>query len=283
MRPHSRIVATLTTVSLTCTLIYGCGIGLTDELSGKPCKDGECLPGWECNAAQICVREDQLSGGRGGTRDSGAGESGATATGGAGGAGGAEGPDASLAGAPSQDAAADAEADTGADAPDTGGSDRAGLVGCRDFTCGLDTGHCCVASVPGYPGLPSGFSCESETSGCAWVLRCDGDHDCPAGQQCCAPQAFGTTTVQCQSACDAPEAHVECTKSDDCGEGLLCCGRIERAPLIQTPLRYDRIRCQASCSGTDDRVVCDTDDDCIPGSGTSCSESAIFPGLFICQ
>jgi hypothetical protein len=285
-------VACLAVAPVLTVLTHGCGIDLTESLSGRPCKNGECLDGWVCRD-DICVPEGEGpaagSGGASGAPliDASAGSAGREDAMPAAGAGGVAPADASPGGSPAlvPDGSPDGRAP--ADAADAAiVSTRVGRVPCKEFICDVDTTSCCLADFPGYPTLPNpaGFSCRVDTSGCEWVLHCDGDHDCGAGQVCCAaPQPFGGMgAAQCATSCASGDAHIECTKSQDCGAGLVCCGHMERN-LFQTPVRYDRITCQSSCSGADDRIMCDDSSACGSISFPDCRESALFPGLLVCQ
>jgi hypothetical protein len=259
-------------------LADGCGIALTEELSGRPCKEGVCLPGYVCRDAR-CVPDDGRTTGGAGAFSTPDASAGAPAGGWGGeGAAGASSPDAA------RDALDGAMSDAaGEDASEPPEPTRVGHATCRDLTCDLSVHPCCVANVPGYPDLPSpaGFSCRADVTGCQWVLRCDGDHDCAEGEVCCAEQISGVTTTQCLADCTSPAAHVECTHPSDCEPGLVCCGRMVRN-LILTPIRYDRVLCQASCSGVDDRIFCDPSAPECP-DGWACGESALFPGMHTCQ
>jgi hypothetical protein len=286
---------------------HGCGITLTDDLAGRPCKDGRCLSGYVCNSASVCVL-DTGSGGAGGTDnppDSSGGDAG-TGSLGEGGVGGTGGEDADIpdvrddradvsnggsggtaagsagtsgsAGTGGSAGTADGSAGSGASGGTDGGSNPWPGVGCRQLTCDASA-VCCVRNYPGYPTVPppTGFVCDAPTAdNCQFTLRCDGDHDCPRGQQCCVYNTAGGYVASCETTCVLPRVRVECTKPEHCSGGLECCGDWNFSAV-----RFNNILCRAACNNFNDRAFCASIEDC---SGTQrCLESASLPGFQVCQ
>jgi hypothetical protein len=149
-------------------------------------------------------------------------------------------------------------------------------VGCLNQTC-APAEVCCLASYPGFPTPPpvSAFRCAVPGATCEYTLQCDGDHDCPAGQQCCVAQTAGGRVARCAASCVNPSYHVECTKPEHCGDGLACCGTNFQ------PNRFDSFSCLPSCNGFNDQLACSVEEDC-PSSAT-CGASAVLPGIKTCM
>jgi hypothetical protein len=288
-------LATLAALSCAIAWSHGCGIDLSkDELAGRPCKNGVCLPGYVCSEANICVLA-----GTGGTLGSGgsAGEGGTDGTGGstegAGGTGGSGGTDldatndVSDASDANHDQSIDANGGTaGSDGSvDSGGSAGAAAdsgmnrwpgIGCSQLTC-TQAEICCVRTYPGFPEPPppAEFRCAAPGTTCAYTLQCDGDHDCPAGQACCVASTAGGPVASCAASCGLPQYRVECTKPEHCGTGLVCC-----AVNFQIN-RFDAFLCRPSCNGFTDRVVCTAEANCT--AAQNCEPSAVLPGFKTCQ
>jgi hypothetical protein len=301
MARRSRKFPLATLAGLACAVAWshGCGIDLSkNELAGRPCKNGTCLPGYICSATNVCVLSAGASGalGTGGSAGEGGTEGTGGSTEGTGGSGGTDldaTPDVSDASDSGDDqsadanggtAAADGSADTG-DSADTGGSagvagdagNRWPGVGCLQLACG-PAEVCCVSDYPGYPEPPAAtaFRCAEPGATCEYTLRCDGDHDCPAGQQCCVAITAGGWVVSCTANCGGnPPPRVECTKPEHCGNGLVCC-----AVNFQLN-RFDAFLCRPSCNNLSDRRVCTAETDC-PAAAT-CMNSAVLPGFKTCQ
>jgi hypothetical protein len=273
LRPRTRMRLTSALAALFALAATECRIDLGEDLAGRPCKDGRCLPGYVCRD-DVCVVDSALSpGGHGG---GGAGGEAGTGIGGSAGSSGAPSGGAS----PSVDSGAAAEPDAGAldasaPAPDAGPAPpRIGFVPCGEDLCALSSDFCCVPSFPGDERI-----CSPSATGCAWSLGCDGDHDCPGEDVCCASQSEGSFFTRCRATCTAAEPHVECTDPADCPNAAFCCGRFSTSIFSGTS-SYDQILCQDTCSGFNDRIVCAVDADCPPGN--TCSVSTLYPELSIC-
>jgi hypothetical protein len=267
----------------------GCGIDLTNSLEGRPCAEGRrCLSGYECSAENICVREGS------GEHDA---SMEASTLGDSAGTGGATNDASDVTPAPDVmnipdvvQVSPDAPANDATTAPETGpdaptppdGGNPFGGVVCRDLVCSGDEA-CCVANFPGYPNFPSpdDFSCESDPDACAYVLHCDGDHDCPSAQVCCAAQESSGSgnpwVATCRDSCDSGEVHVACTRTEHCEEGLVCCGIWQ---IFQS--RFGETRCQSGSCSVPNRVFC-TDNTVCDGSTPDCAEAASLPGFTFCQ
>jgi hypothetical protein len=305
MRKHRVIAASV--LALGCW--SSCGITLTDDLAGRPCKDGRCLAGYVCNASSICVL-DVGSGGQGGTESppdsaSGRGGTGSSGEGGVGGSGGEDAgedsriPDASddradvstggssgtggsagsagSAGRGGGDASGGASGSAGTGGTDAGSNPWPGIR-CRQLTCSASA-ICCVTNYPGYPYLPpaTAFVCDAPTSdACQFTLRCDGDHDCAPGRQCCAYQTAGGWVTSCEASCPLPRVRVQCTKPEHCSGGLECCGDWNFSGG-----RFNSVLCRAACNTFNDRAFCATNEEC--SGAQRCLESASLPGFQVCQ
>jgi hypothetical protein len=161
----------------------------------------------------------------------------------------------------------------------SGGLDGGNLwpgVGCLQLTCSAAE-ICCVADFPGFPTPPppTAFRCATAGATCEYTLHCDGDHDCPTGQQCCAVQTAGGWVANCAPTCANPPYHIQCTKPEHCGGGSVCCG-------VNFQLnRFDSVTCRPNCNDFNDRPMCSVENDC---AGTpSCQNSAVLPGFKTCQ
>jgi hypothetical protein len=149
-------------------------------------------------------------------------------------------------------------------------------VSCNFSPCGAGE-VCCLSDYPGYPNPPdpADFSCESGGAGCEYFLACDGDHDCPVGQLCCATQASGTWRTGCVTSCPvtATSIHVECTRRDHCNVGQTCCGTWNAVAR-----QFRSVLCAPSCSG--DRL-CASPAEC--DSGEVCNPLTSLPGFGTCE
>jgi hypothetical protein len=289
-------IATLAVLWCAVAWAHGCGIDLSkNDLAGKPCKNKACLPGYVCSEANICVLATTTgsggelgsggSSGNGGTEGSGGSSEG---TGGTGGtdmdaAGDVEdAPDANddhsidaTGGTAGSGGTAGGDA-TGGTAGDSGTVNRWPGVGCLQLAC-TQAQICCVSVYPGYPNPPpaTAFRCADPGATCAYTLHCDGDHDCPAGQECCVVNTAGGWVASCAASCANPPYHVQCTKPEHCATGAVCC-----AVNFQIN-RFESFSCRPSCNGFNDRVVCNGEMDCL--STQDCLPSAVLPGFKTCQ
>jgi|RhiMethySRZTD1v2_1073278.scaffolds.fasta_scaffold83159_3 hypothetical protein len=277
-------------------LAHGCGIDLTDDLAGRPCKDQRCLPGYVCNEANVCVLDTGAGGDIGGDGNPDVSTGGTDGTG-TEGEGGSAGMDASQDVPVVPDASDDAaDVSTGGTAGSAGTAGTNGTggtngtagtdagtnpwpgTGCRQLTCDAKS-ICCVSMYPGYPTVPqaTAFSCKAPNTTCAFTLLCDGDHDCPRGQQCCVGNTINGWLARCVTECTSPDYRVECTKPAHCGAGLECCGDWRAFPTD----RFASVTCRSACNQFNNYALCTTTDDCPPGQ--TCRESASLPGFQVCQ
>jgi hypothetical protein len=149
-------------------------------------------------------------------------------------------------------------------------------VKCMAQTCG-PAEVCCVVTFPGYPNFPPAdeFRCAAPGATCEYTSYCDGDHDCPAGQQCCVAQTAGGWVASCAASCASPPYHVECSHPEHCVDGLVCCGTNFQLN------RFDSFLCRPSCNGLNDHLVCSVNEDCSSSAG--CDDSTVLPGVKTCM